>query len=183
MNILVATDGVLDPQLIADTVGRWYEEGDSVTVFTAVNIPTEFLRGLGESGVQEASRIAKEAGQTLGAGDRAAERLVGVMPSKTPTTTDSPVMTALASSAASRTKPAIKALGGAGIDAKAMWRTSENRTANTILSVIKELEAGIVIVGSHGHGRFEGMLGSTVTKLARHAPCPVLILRNRASRT
>ncbi|HSH11119.1 MAG TPA: hypothetical protein VLA10_04980 [Ilumatobacter sp.] len=26
----------------------------------------------------------------------------------------------------------------------------------------------------HGLGRFEGMLGSTSTKLARHAPCSVV---------
>jgi nucleotide-binding universal stress UspA family protein len=178
MNILVATDGVLDPQKIVDAVGRWYEDGDMVTVFTAVNIPTEFLHGLGESGVQEAARIAKEAGQTLGAGDRAAERLVGVMHTQGRAKTDSPVLRALASTAASRTKSAIKALADNGIEAKPQWRTSENRTASTIISVIRELDAGIVIVGSHGHGRFEGMLGSTVTKLARHAPCSVLILRN-----
>jgi hypothetical protein len=34
-----------------------------------------------------------------------------------------------------------------------------------------------LIFGSHGRGRFEGPLGSTVTKLMRRAPMPVLVIQ------
>jgi nucleotide-binding universal stress UspA family protein len=179
MHILVATDGILDPELAADAVERWHEEGDAVTVLTAVNVPTDFLRGLGEGGVAEAALIAREAGQTLSAGDRAAERLIAAMPVQATSTEGSPVLQALERTARSRTRPLVKALAARGIEAKATWRTSENRTAQTIVAAIKEIDARLVIIGSHGYGRFEGLLGSTGAKLVRHAPSAVLVLRNR----
>ena len=39
-------------------------------------------------------------------------------------------------------------------------------------------EAQLVVVGSHGHGGFAGMLlGSTSQALVYHAPCPLAIVR------
>ena len=178
LKILVATDGTLDLESAADAVGRFHSEGDEVTVMTAVNVPVEFLRGLGDSGVEEAAHIALEAGQTLSAGDRAAERLVGALPAKSSPTGESPVLAALTNTALSRTNPMVEALGERGIEAEGIWRTSENRTARTILSTIKERDSDLVIIGSHGHGRFEGLLGSTGTKLVRHSPASVLVLRD-----
>lgn len=36
----------------------------------------------------------------------------------------------------------------------------------------------LIVVGVHGHGRLSGkLLGSTVTRLMRHADCPVLVVR------
>lgn len=41
-------------------------------------------------------------------------------------------------------------------------------------------EASLVVVGSRGHGEFAGMLlGSVSEHLSTHAPCPVLIFRDR----
>jgi len=181
MNILVATDGTLDPQNAADAVGRFYVEGDTVTVMTAVSVPVEFLRGLGDSGVEEAAHIALEAGQTLSAGDRAAERLVGVMPSKSNPSEDSPVLAALKNTARLRITALVDALRERGMEAEGIWRTSENRSARTILSTIRERDSDLVVIGSHGHGRFEGLLGSTGTKLVRHSPASVLVLRETAN--
>ena len=178
MNILVATDGTLEPDRAADAVARWYVDGDQVTVFTVMNVPTEFLRGLGNSGVREAAQIALEAGQTLGAGDRAAERLIGSMTPKTSPKTDSPVLHAMASSAADRTRPIVRALSDHGIKAKGTWRGTEGKTANTILAKAKEFGADLLIIGSHGLGQFEGLLGSTGTKLVRLSPSSVLVIRN-----
>lgn len=177
MNILVATDGILDPKQTADAVARWYEEGDAVTVFTSMNLPRQFLRSLGEVGVPGLSEIALEAGQTLGAGDRAAERLTKAMPAKPIPRTDSPVLHAMATAAISRTKPIVDELKQRDIPAKGIWRSSEYRTARTILATIKEQGTEIVIIGSHGHGKHEGRLGSTATKVVRMAPTTVLILR------
>ena len=178
MNILVATDGTLDPDSAADAVARFHKEGDTVCVMTAINVPVDFLRGLGDSGVQEAADIAHQAGATLFAGDRAAEQLAPIMPVKERPDTDSLVTRALAATAEAQTQPVIDALAAKGIESKGLWRTTENKTARTIMTTMKELESDIVIIGSHGHGRFEGLLGSTGTKLVRHAPAAVLVLRD-----
>jgi len=38
--------------------------------------------------------------------------------------------------------------------------------------------ADLLVVGSHGHGRFAGMLmGSVSTHCAEHSPCPVVVVR------
>jgi nucleotide-binding universal stress UspA family protein len=177
LNILVATDGTLDPEQAADAVARSHADGDQVTVFTAMSVPTEFLRGLENSGVKEASQIALEAGQTLMAGDRAAEHLVGSMTRKTTAKTDTPVLNAMANAARERTKPIVNALKERGIEAKATWQGTEARTANTILAKIEEMGADLLIIGSHGRGQFEGRLGSTGTKLVRLSPASVLVIR------
>ena len=39
--------------------------------------------------------------------------------------------------------------------------------------------ADLVVVGSHGHGLRETLLGSVSTHVERHASCPVLIVRDR----
>ena len=44
-------------------------------------------------------------------------------------------------------------------------------------------DAGLVVVGSRGHGTFgELLLGSTGVALATHAPCPVIVLREGVGR-
>lgn len=178
MNILVATDGVLDSKRAADAVARWYVEGDEVGVFTTLSVPTDFLRGLGDSGVKEAAQIAQEAGATLGAGDRAAERLIASVKKPATAMQDSPVLRAMATSAAKRTKPIVDSLKEKGIHAKGSWRTTDSKTANTILAKVKDFEADLLIIGSHGMGQYEGLLGSTGTKLVRLAPSSVLVIRN-----
>ena len=175
MHILVATDGVLSPELAADCVARFYADGDVVEVFTAVNVPTEFLRGLGDSGIESASQIALEAAQGLG--DRAAEQLAKKSGHQE-LHGDSPVLKALAGTARKRTQPVVDALEGRGVPARGSWSASENRTARTIIARIKSHNVGLLVIGSHGHGRFEGLLGSTGTKLVRMSPAPVLVVKN-----
>ena len=174
MHIMVATDGTLDPAMAAEAVARFHREGDTVEVFTAVNVPTEFLKRLGDSGVEEASHIALEAAQGLG--DRAAEQLAHKSGHQT-LHGDSPVLKALAATAKARTKPVVEALDMRGVAAKGTWSTSENKTARTVLAAIKARNAELLVVGSHGRGRFEGLLGSTGTKLVRLAPINVFVIR------
>ncbi len=174
MHILVATDGVLDPELAASCVARFYSDGDTVEVFTAINVPTEFLRGLGDSGIESASQIALEAAQGLG--DRAAQQLAKKSGHQE-LHGDSPVLKALAATARNRTQPVVDALNNTGVPADASWSTTDNRTARTIIATMKSHDVGLLVIGSHGHGRFEGLLGSTGTKLVRQSPASVLILK------
>ena len=181
MHILVATDGALDPQRAADAVARWHSDGDEVTVFTVMNVPTDFLLGLGDGGIKEAAAIAHEAGQGFTAGDRAAEQLAPLHSVKAAPSSESPVMRALAVNAGARTAPVVEALGDQGISAKATWQTTENRTARTIIQAVRRYDSELVVIGSHGHGRFEGLLGSTSTKIVRLAPASVLVIRPEES--
>lgn len=177
MNILVATDGTLSAKSAAEAVGRLYREGDVVVVFTAVNLPTDVLRELGDSGVKAASQIALEAGQTLQAGDRAAERLIKSISTKTRPPVDSPILAGLAETANSRMRPVVKALEGAGVEVGSFWRTTNNRTAKTVLTAMKDCDTDLLVIGSHGRGKYEGQLGSTGTKLVRSANASVLVIR------
>lgn len=50
-----------------------------------------------------------------------------------------------------------------------------------IVATAKELEADLIIIASHGHTGFKHLtLGSTAEKIVRHAPCPVLVVREAA---
>lgn len=176
MHILVATDGTLDPATAADAVERWVNEGDKVTVFTAMNVPVDFLKSLGDSGVREAATIAHEAGQGFTSGDRVAQRLAR----RTPTPgmpEQSSVVKALELNARERTGAIIDALAARSISAEAFWVTTDSRPARAIVATARQKDTDLLIIGSHGHGRFEGRLGSTGTKVVRLSPASVLILR------
>lgn len=47
-----------------------------------------------------------------------------------------------------------------------------------IISAARELKADLIVVATHGYGGFQHLrLGSTTEKIVRHAPCPVLVVR------
>ncbi len=50
----------------------------------------------------------------------------------------------------------------------------------TIVDEAKEFGADLIVVGSHGYGFFERMLlGSISSYVVHHAPCSVLVVRNK----
>lgn len=52
--------------------------------------------------------------------------------------------------------------------------------ASAIVKAAKD--ADLVVVGARGHGGFPGLdLGSAATQIVTHAPCPVLVVRPKAS--
>lgn len=56
----------------------------------------------------------------------------------------------------------------------------EGQSAPVLLDAARD--ADLLVIGSHGHGRFAGMLmGSVTTHCAEHAPCSVVVVRNEAS--
>jgi nucleotide-binding universal stress UspA family protein len=51
--------------------------------------------------------------------------------------------------------------------------------ADTILDVAAETDAGLIVVGAHGHTALRRfMLGSVSSKLAHHTPTSLLIVRD-----
>jgi nucleotide-binding universal stress UspA family protein len=54
-------------------------------------------------------------------------------------------------------------------------RLEEGSPVGEILARAREMHAGLIVMGTHGHGGIERvLLGSVTTKVLRHAPCPVL---------
>ena len=61
--------------------------------------------------------------------------------------------------------------------------TCFGQPADVITQYAKESSADLVVVGAHGQSTIEKMLiGSTSETVARHAPCPVLIVREANSK-
>jgi len=56
----------------------------------------------------------------------------------------------------------------------------KGKAFDQIASVAQSIRADIIVIATHGHTGLKHMLmGSTAERVARHAPCPVLILRRR----
>ena len=184
MHVLVASDGQLDLEKAIDLIARIHEPGDTVTAVTAINHPREFLGDYASLvGVDEVARIAHEAGPgmlNLASGAKAAERL-SAAPPRGPRDTGSapphPLHDYFVKTTEARLGPLVDGLAERGVEAKAAWVPTENQTARTILEFAALHQADLLVVGSHGRGRFEGALGSTSTKLMRRAPMPVVVIR------
>ncbi|HEY7121723.1 MAG TPA: universal stress protein [Solirubrobacterales bacterium] len=65
----------------------------------------------------------------------------------------------------------------AGFDATSRAEGGD-RTWRTILDAAKEIDAGLIVLGSHGRGTVgSAVLGSVATAVAQHAHLPILICR------
>jgi nucleotide-binding universal stress UspA family protein len=54
----------------------------------------------------------------------------------------------------------------------------EGRAAEEIVELAEELGAGLIVLGSRGHGRLRrALMGSVSDGVVRHAHCPVTIVR------
>jgi universal stress protein A len=54
------------------------------------------------------------------------------------------------------------------------------RPYEEIITVAKEHKADLIIIATHGRsGLKHAFLGSTAERVVRHAPCPVLVVRER----
>ncbi len=48
----------------------------------------------------------------------------------------------------------------------------------TICEVAKEKKVDLIVVGSHGYGGVDRLIGTTAAKVVNHAECSVLVARN-----
>lgn len=170
MNIVIATDGALDGAATAAMVAP-LAAGGSVTVLTVVEVPRRLL-----------SDLRAVYGERSGPPVLSDAEYVGIAPSEPDVGRDFPgedsiIEQYLASQLDKRTESVVTALEASGVKPKVEILESEN-PARTIIQALKDGNADLAVMGTHGAGLFEGLLGATGTKVARHAPCSVLLIRS-----
>lgn len=52
--------------------------------------------------------------------------------------------------------------------------------ADVLCAIAEELQADLIVIGSHGYDRVDRILGTTAAKIANRAPCSVTVVRSRA---
>lgn len=45
----------------------------------------------------------------------------------------------------------------------------------------RELDADLVVIGTHGHSALDRLLGTTAARVVNHAPCSVLVVRPKSA--
>ena len=72
-----------------------------------------------------------------------------------------------------------KALAAINAPAATSGKVARGFTWSTLIADADENDSTLIVVGSHGQGRLEGILGaSTMTELVHKAPCSVLVARH-----
>ena len=77
----------------------------------------------------------------------------------------------------SRTETIVTALADRGVITTPIATESEDPVSE-ILRFASDDNYDVICIGTHGQGRFEGLLGSTSTKITRRAPSAVLTIRS-----
>jgi nucleotide-binding universal stress UspA family protein len=68
----------------------------------------------------------------------------------------------------------VRSAGGTVIEAHLI----EGRTAPQIVALAEQIGAGLIVMGSRGHGGIRrALMGSVSDAVVRHAHCPVLVVR------
>lgn len=170
MHVLVATDGNLNPEAVAGLAAPLAGADGKVTVLTVIAIPRRLLSDLrdvfGERPAAEYEGDAEYVGMST---DR------GTPPTGWPGDAEM-VEQYLADKKQQRCGPVAEALEARGVDVES--RVVENeKISKTIIAESDRLDADVLVIGSHGEGRFEGLLGSTGSKVVRRALRPVLLIR------
>jgi nucleotide-binding universal stress UspA family protein len=170
MHVLVATDGSIDTDRAATFASALAGPDGMTTVATIVRVPRTLITDLraqfGESPAvvvdADAEYVETRAGQ-------------GGTPRSWPGD-DAVVAQYLGDKRVAFCRPIVEAIRAGGGTAESIVREGDD-PADDIIALASELDAEVVVVGSHGHGAFQGLLGSTGSKLVRRSPCPVLVVR------
>lgn len=170
MHVLVATDGSIDTDKAATFAASLAGPDGSTTVATIVRVPralvTDLRQKYGASSGPSVDADAEYVGAPSGGG--------GVRPSWPGD--DAVIDQYLGDKRIEFCRPIVLAIREAGGTAESVVREGDDPAAD-IINLADELDADAIVVGSHGHGGFQGLLGSTGAKLVRRSPCPVLVIR------
>ena len=170
MHVIIATDGGLDPDKTADLTARLVEEGDHVTIATAIEVPRALLDDL-----RAYYRTPPPTARIDEDHEYVGQPTAGTLSSQWPGD-DAMLARYVEDQKNKRTRALDQALQAKGIKAAVVAMESD-KPSSAVVGLIDQTEAGLLIIGTHGRGRFEGLLGSTGTKLARLAPCSVVLVR------
>lgn len=168
MKVLVATDGQLAPADVARFCAPLVGAEGKVTVLTVIEVPRAMLSEL-------QSHFSDQQPPTLLMTD--SETVTATEPDKPRSWPgdDAIIEQYLDSKRHERCEDIVTALQKAGVSATSAVK--EGPAARGILDTAEALDVDLIVVGSHGAGLFEGLLGSTGTKVTRLANRPVLLLR------
>jgi len=170
MHVLIATDGTMDVEKASKFGTALAGPNGRVTVLTIIEVHRNLLRDLRAIyGERHPPRIDQDA-------EYVSVRSTDTSPDAGWPGDDEMIARYLDQQREARTETLVAELSETGVEVEVVALEGEN-AASGIIAVAKDLGAEVVVLGSHGSGLFEGLLGSTGTKLARRAPCPVLVLR------
>ncbi len=172
MHVLVASDGNLPIDTTVQFVTRLAGSDGEVTLYTVVEVPRTLLEDLRRAyeDIEPAPPVDTDA-EYVSATSATPHLAVGWPGDDTMITRYVDDVTER------RLGPLRDALAAHGIEPSVVGEDAED-AARAILGAVDRLGADVLCIGARGLGRFEGLLGSTSTKLARRAPCPVLIIRD-----
>ncbi len=170
MHVLVATDGTLDIDKATDFATALAGDEGSITVATIVRIPRRLIQDMRTQwGAQGGVSVDSDA-EYVGA-----PKVDSSTPRSWPGD-DAVVEQYLGNKRIEIARPVVEAIRAAGGSAESVVREGDD-IEDEIMALRKELDADVIVIGSHGHGAFQGLLGSTGAKLVRRAHAPVLVIR------
>lgn len=168
MHVMIATDGNVNPAKGARAVAGLSRDG-KVTLLTVVEVPRALFAQMraaaaDESGDATTATFSREGVPQQGV---AASAWMG---------DDAAIERYVRAATVDATGPIIAELVELGVEYELVVVESED-ASDTILAEVVERDVDILCIGTHGLGRFDGLLGSISTKLARRAACSVLLIR------
>jgi nucleotide-binding universal stress UspA family protein len=174
VHVVIATDGKIDVEIASSFAASLSGPTGQVTVLTVVEVPRAFLHDMrGQWGAADGAGVIVDVEFVA----------TPAVPQEAPRGwpgDDAMITRYLSDKLEQHTAPIVSALRSEGVKADASVVESENVT-NTILEKIEEFGADALVIGSHGQGLFQGLLGSTGTKIVRRCPKPVLVIRSATS--
>jgi nucleotide-binding universal stress UspA family protein len=170
MHVLVATDGTLDIEKAALFATSLAGSEGTITVATIVRIPRRLLEELRSKwGAQTGTRIDADA-------EYVGSKRVDTSTPKSWPGDDAVIEQYLGNKRVEIARPVVDAIRAMDGTAESVVREGDD-VEDEIMDLRKELDADVIVIGSHGHGAFQGLLGSTGAKLVRRAHVPVMVIR------
>ena len=170
MHVLVATDGTLDIDKTTHFATSLAGSEGSTTVATIVRIPRRLVEELrSKFGAQGGVHVDSDA-EYVGS-----PRVDTSAPMNWPGD-DAVVEQYLGNKRIEIARPVVEAIRASGGTAESVVHEGDD-IEDTIMALATDIGADVIVIGSHGHGSFQGLLGSTGAKLVRRSPVPVLVIR------
>ena len=171
MHVVIATDGKITNEDAITYAAPLADDG-KITVLTAVMVPRNLLSDLRAIFGEQASVNVDTDGEYVAGGAGS-----GSGPTGWPGD-DAIIDRYLSDKRDERCKPVETALVEHGTEAESVVIEGTN-AAKVILEFIATHDVDAVLLGTHGQGLFEGLLGSTSTRVARHASCAVVLVPSK----